>query len=65
MRRFRIRGARSYTGYSIGCALAWAGVLLIYSRRGNHDNRRSVWLYCAGWWSGWLSATIARAVYPR
>jgi hypothetical protein len=62
--RFRVPGGRTYTGYSIGCAIAWALVLLVRARRGSPDQNRALWLYCAGWWSGWLSATIARRVYP-
>lgn len=26
--------------------------------------RKALWLTCGGWWSGWTSATIARAGYP-
>jgi hypothetical protein len=62
--RFRFHKVRTYTGHSIGCAIAWVLVLVVSSRRGNHDKRRALWLYCGGWWSGWLSATIARLVYP-
>jgi hypothetical protein len=62
--RLGMTGGRTYTGYSIGCAIAWALVLAFRARRGSHDQNRALWLYCAGWWSGWLSATIARRVYP-
>lgn len=54
-----------YTGYSIGCAIVWAALLLAAARRGDRARFRTVRLVCAGWWLGWLSATIARAVYPR
>ena len=64
-RRLPIRGVRSYTGYSIGCAIAWAAVLLVARLRGDRTRFQRISLYCFGWWSGWLSATIARAVYPR
>jgi hypothetical protein len=61
---------RTYTGYSIGCAVVWAVILAAGAARGSKDNqrskdnRRSRLLVCYGWWIGWLSATIARAVYP-
>ena len=58
------RARHTYTGYSIGCAVAWALVLAVRARLGTRDERRALWLYCGGWWSGWLSATIARSVYP-
>jgi hypothetical protein len=54
----------SYTTYSIGCALAWLLALTIARARVAEAQRRGVWLTCAGWWLGWLSATIARRVYP-
>jgi len=54
---------RTYTGYSIGCALTWAVVLtlvaVIYPER-----LRTYLLVGGGWWIGWISATIARSVYP-
>jgi hypothetical protein len=28
------------------------------------DILRTVVVLCGGWWIGWISATIARAVYP-
>lgn len=54
----------TYTGYSVGCAAVWAALLA--TGRGvldaKHFNR--LWLGAAGWWAGWLSATIARVGYP-
>jgi hypothetical protein len=57
--------ARTYKAYSIGCVIAWAAVLLTVRTRRDSATFRSVRLFCLGWWMGWLSATIARAVYPR
>jgi hypothetical protein len=54
----------SYTGYSIGCAIVWAILLAVVSAAPDTDTRHKVALVFAGWWIGWLSATIARAVYP-
>lgn len=54
---------RTYTGYSIGCALTWAVILtlvaVVYP-----DRLRTYLLVGAGWWIGWTSATVARSVYP-
>lgn len=60
MRRWR----KSYTGYSLGCAVVWAFILVFTTRRGDADRAPTYRSVCAGWWLGWLSATIARSVYP-
>lgn len=54
----------TYTGYSIGCAVVWALILVLAQRRTDSETRRSIRLFCIAWWSGWASATIARVVYP-
>jgi hypothetical protein len=54
----------TYTGYSAGCAAVWALILALGERRLDEEARTTLRLSCAGWWSGWLSATIARAGYP-
>ena len=54
----------SYMGYSIGCAIVWAVLLTVVSTAADADTRHNVVLVFGGWWIGWLSATIARAVYP-
>jgi hypothetical protein len=54
----------SYTGYSIGCAIVWAVILAVVSVAGDTDTRHTFLLLFGGWVIGWLSATIARAVYP-
>lgn len=60
----RARRFNSYTAYSLGCATVWATILLAAQRRGDDEARRALKLYCAAWWSGWTSATIARIGYP-
>jgi hypothetical protein len=61
----RIKVQRNtYTGYSIGSAAVWALILAIGSRRLDPEAWKNLRLACAGWWSGWTSATIARAGYP-
>lgn len=54
---------RSYTTYSIACAVVWAAILTFVALA-YPDRLHTFLLLCAGWAIGWLSATIARAVYP-
>ncbi len=54
----------TYTRYSIGCAAVWAVILAVGRRRLDPGTWKSLRLGCAGWWSGWTSATIARAGFP-
>ena len=55
---------RTYTAYSIGCAVVWAVLLAVVAAgKGNHD-MRDVLLVFYGWVIAWVSNTIARAVYP-
>jgi hypothetical protein len=49
---------------SIGCAAVWAVILVVAQRRLDSQSRNMLRLVCGGWWSGWTSATIARAGYP-
>ena len=60
-----LRRHRTYKTYAIGCFIAWAIVLTaVYSV----DSRRvwhNVLLVFAGWTIGWISATIARSIYPH
>ena len=55
---------RTYTAYSIGCVIAWAILLPAVAALDSKDILRIVAVLCGGWWLGWISATIARAVYP-
>jgi hypothetical protein len=55
---------RTYTAYSIGCALAWAIILIIVGATDGKHNSHTILLVFAGWAIGWTSATIARSVYP-
>jgi hypothetical protein len=58
------RYTNTYTGYSIGCAIVWAVILAVISAKADYATRHTFFLVCAGWVIGWLSATIARIVYP-
>ncbi|MGH7705536.1 MAG: hypothetical protein ACRENY_06665 [Candidatus Dormibacteria bacterium] len=54
----------SYAGYSVGCAAVWAVILAVTQRQAEPGKRMMMQRFCLAWWSGWTSATIARAVYP-
>jgi hypothetical protein len=54
----------TYKGYSLGCVIVWAAILLDVAAHRDQTTLHNVGLVCAGWWIGWLSATIARWVYP-
>ena len=60
----RSRLNNTYTGYSIGCAAVWATLLATGRSVLDAKNWDLLRLGAAGWWAGWLSATIARAGYP-
>jgi hypothetical protein len=49
--------------YSIACALVWAVILALVAFA-YPDRLHTYLLVGAGWLIGWLSATIARSVYP-
>lgn len=55
---------KTYTSYSIACAAVWAVILAVVSTEADDATRRTFLLVFGGWAIGWLSATIARAVYP-
>ncbi len=54
---------KTYTAYSIACAIVWAVILalvaVLYPER-----LHTFLLVGGGWLIGWISATIARSVYP-
>jgi hypothetical protein len=55
---------RTYTAYSLGCAVVWAVLLaVVAARKGNRD-MRNVLLVFYGSVIAWVSNTVARAVYP-
>ena len=55
---------RTYTAYSIGTAIVWGVVLLVAWLIDSSSTLRAFWLVSLGFFLGWLSATIARVVYP-
>jgi len=56
-------GRGSYKWYSFGCMLVWL-IILAIAAGADESKGRTLQLTCAGWWLGWLSATIARQGYP-
>lgn len=54
----------TYTGYSIGCFTVWGVILAAVSATTDAARRRTFAVLFGGWVIGWLSATIARSVYP-
>jgi hypothetical protein len=57
------RRYRTYTAYSIGVGIVWAVRLALVSII-DSGRRRTNFLVFFGFALGWLSATIARAIYP-
>ncbi len=55
---------RTYTAYGIACLIAWAIVLPAAAALDSKAVLHTTLVLCGGWWIGWISATIARAVYP-
>lgn len=55
---------RTYTAYSIACAVVWIVLIAIGLARGNTTTQHTVLFVMLGWWIGWTSATIGRYVYP-
>jgi len=55
---------RTYTAYSIAVGIVWAVLLLLASAFASADKRHNIYVVFGGFVIGWLSATIARYVYP-
>jgi hypothetical protein len=55
---------RTYTTYSIGVGIVWAIVLVLASLLDPAGKRNDIFLVFSGFAIGWVSATIARYVYP-
>jgi hypothetical protein len=56
---------RSYTAYSIAVGIVWAVLLLLLvSLLASPAKRNTFFVIFGGFAIGWLSATIARYVYP-
>jgi hypothetical protein len=56
--------ARTYTSYSIACAVVWAVILATVFTHAGDSTRHTFAVFFGGWAIGWLSASIGRVVYP-
>jgi len=56
--------ARTYTAYSIGVGIVWAVILVVTSVTASAARWHTILVVFGGFVIGWLSATIARYVYP-
>jgi hypothetical protein len=54
----------TYTAYSIGTFIAWGVIWAIVAATVKKETLGYIFAIFFGWCIGWLSATIARAVYP-
>jgi hypothetical protein len=54
----------TYTTYSIGVGIVWAVILLMVSLFSSAEQRHTIFVVFGGFVIGWVSATIARYVYP-
>jgi len=55
---------KTYTVYSISCAVVWAIIFGVVRFEASKDTEHNFTVLFFGWTIGWLSATIARSVYP-
>ena len=55
---------RTYTAYSIGVAIVWAILLVLVAALASAGKRNNIFVVFFGFAIGWVSATIARYVYP-
>ncbi len=56
--------SRTYLGYSIACAIVWAVIWATLWTLTGDATRHTFAVFFGGWAIGWLSASIARIVYP-
>lgn len=62
LRKWFSRG--TYLRYTIGCAVAWAVLWLLVGTLDSARIKHIVAYMFFGWVIGWVSASIARLVYP-
>jgi hypothetical protein len=53
-----------YQGYSIACVVAWAAIWILVGTLASAHTVQTFGYVFIGWVIGWISATIARMVYP-
>ncbi len=55
---------RTYKAYSIGTGIVWGVVLVVAWLIDPSSTLDTFWLVSLGFFLGWLSATIARVMFP-
>jgi uncharacterized membrane protein YgaE (UPF0421/DUF939 family) len=55
---------RTYKAYSIGVGAVWAVLLVLAWLLDSTSKQHAIFLVFGGFAIGWISATIARYVYP-
>jgi hypothetical protein len=55
---------RDYLGYTIGCAVTWAVIWILLGLLASPVTISRIAYIFGGWVIGWISASIARLVYP-
>ncbi len=58
------RHLRTYTAYSVATAIVWVVILVLALLLDSSNTMHTFWLVSLGFLLGWVSATIARVVYP-
>jgi hypothetical protein len=60
-----VKNYRNYWTYSIACFLVWGVILTVRATAfaGTSTTHNLLYVF-AGWCIAWVSATIARSVYP-
>jgi hypothetical protein len=53
-----------YLGFSAGCAIAWAVIWVLLAALASTKTVHTMGYVFLGWAIGWVTATIARLVYP-
>lgn len=53
-----------YLGFSIACAIAWAVIWMLVGTLASTNTVHKLGYIFLGWVTGWITATIARVVYP-
>ena len=54
----------TYEAYSIGVGVVWVVLLILATAFASSSKRHDIYAVFGGFVIGWLSATIARYVYP-
>jgi hypothetical protein len=64
-RECKMKTYRNYWTYSIACFLVWGVILVVRAEAfGDSPTTHDVFFVFVGWCIAWVSATIARSVYP-